>query len=202
MVAPDHNRMQTQLNDIVTHAQEHGMVLNVKKTKTMFFNASRKYDLIPKLYISNEAPLEVVESARLLGFVLTSDLKTKQNTDSITKSALGKLWLLRRLKGLGVKRCELVTVLKQQILPTLEQAVPFWGPMITQKESNQIEWVLKIALYIILGVEYIDFNQALLAVKMTSLKERRLKLTQNFAVFFSMGIPKTSHQREFFCIRK
>ena len=82
---------------------------------------------------------------------------------------------------MGCPRIELIQVLKQQVLPTLEQAVPFWGPLVTQKEKNQIERVLKIGLKIVMGDEFHSYPHALSSANMLSLDQRRQKLIQNFA---------------------
>ena len=54
--------------------------------------------------------LELVEQFKLLGVVITSDLKWDENTDYITKKAFSRLWLLRRLKKLGASRKALLDI--------------------------------------------------------------------------------------------
>ena len=82
-------------------------------------------------------------------------------------------WIIRRLKELGCPRDELLDVLKQQILSVVEQAVPYWAPMITKHESCLLERILKTALHIILQDEYKTFHQALKLTCLKSLSNRR-----------------------------
>ena len=65
------------------------------------------------------------------------------------------MWILRRLKQSGCPNKELVIVMKNQVVSVCEVGVPYWAPMITKSESNQIEACLKTALNIIFQDEYI-----------------------------------------------
>ena len=50
------------------------MKLNEKKTQNIIFNFSRKNQFTTRLVV-NEEPLEVVDEVRLLGTLITKDLK-------------------------------------------------------------------------------------------------------------------------------
>ena len=54
--------------------------------------------------------LEVVESFKLLGVKIRSDLNWSENTDYICQRGYGRLWMLRRLKVLGANESELIDV--------------------------------------------------------------------------------------------
>ena len=49
----EHNLMQAQIDELQTHAREHSMVINKKKTTAMLFNSSTKYDLVPQLSLND-----------------------------------------------------------------------------------------------------------------------------------------------------
>ena len=55
------------------------MKLNERKTKCMLINFSRKNKFTTDLKLKGES-LEIVDEARLLGVILTSDLKWAANT--------------------------------------------------------------------------------------------------------------------------
>ena len=55
----------------------------------------------------------------------------------------------------------------------LEQAVPYWGPLITKRESNMIERAFKTGLHIIYQEQYKTFTNALRLSKMKRLSSRR-----------------------------
>ena len=59
------------------------MKINESKSKIMIFNKSKKYDFSPEFSFSNGENLEVLEETRLLGVVLTTDLRWTSNTKSI-----------------------------------------------------------------------------------------------------------------------
>ena len=73
-----------------------------------------------------------------------------------------------------------------------EVGVPYWAPMITKSESNQIEACLKTALNIIFQDEYISFKNALKKANMESLRTRRYKLCHTFALK-TYNNPRFSH---------
>ena len=82
---------------------------------------------------------------------------------------------------LGCKNGELFDVLRQQVLSIAEQAVPFWGPMLTKKESYMIERILKTGLHIIYQSEYKSFGQCLKLANMKSLSQRRKDIIFKFS---------------------
>ena len=58
------------------------MMINSKKTKLMLFSESTTADIHPEILV-NGTETEVVDETKLLGVVLTSDLKWKKNKDYI-----------------------------------------------------------------------------------------------------------------------
>ena len=120
----------------------------------MLFNRAKKYDFIPELSLSQEARLEVVESMKLVGYQICSDLSTKKNTKYIVGRAWKRMWIIRRLKALGAGEADLLNVLRCQVLSVLQFAVPAWTTMITKEESRRIESVQKTGLYLIYGSRF------------------------------------------------
>ena len=74
------------------------MKINPRKTKIIQFNKSRKYDFPPKLYLSDNHELEVVKDIKLVGVIISQDLRWLKNTDFICNKATRKLRIIRRLK--------------------------------------------------------------------------------------------------------
>ena len=165
------------------YAQTNEMQINEEKSKVMLFNTARLYDGMPKLTLSGVGDdyLEVVEKFKLLGVIIRSDMKWWDNTDYICKKGYERLWMLRRLKGLGASEAEMLDVYHKQVRSVLELAVPVWQPAITQQETRQIERVQRCALYIILGDDYTSYDDALDTLECDNLDVRRVKLCENFA---------------------
>ena len=132
------NPLQEHMNQIIALSRERKMVLNPIKTKTMIFNTQNNYDVLPIISTGNTAELDVVEEHKILGQIIRSDLKTISNTENICKKAFKRMWILRRLKALGASNKQLIEVMKQQIISICEVGVPYWGPMITARESNML----------------------------------------------------------------
>ena len=174
------NILQQELDLISTYTNTRNMQLNPLKTKGMLFNPLHKWDFQPQLTTNGSDPIEMVEEYKILGYVMTLDLKTTSNTDYICQRAYRRMWILRRLKSLGCPTEELLDILRQQVISILEGGVPYWGPMISKVESNQLERCLKTGLHIIYQSQYTSFTHVLKLAKMESLKARRLKLITSF----------------------
>ena len=170
------------------------MKINKSKWKVVIFTPHRKYAYMPRLTLSGEGGenLDVVESVKLLGVKLRSDMRWSDNTDYICKKGYSRLWILRRLKGLGATKEELLDVYQKQVRSILELAVPVWQSGITKQERNQIERVQECALSIILGDQYFHYKQALELLDCENLEVRRLKICENF-VKKAVKNPKFKH---------
>ena len=176
----ERSKMFNQLLETEKYARENHMKMNYSKTKRMIFNPCKSKDFMPVMELGGQQ-LELVEQTRLLGLTIRSDLKWSSNTSDIVSRAANKLWLIRRLKKLGANTEELVDLYVKYSRSILEFAVPIWHGGITTVERNNIERVQKMALYIILGDGYSNYENALETVKLETLEVRRTKLCLNFA---------------------
>ena len=94
------NLLQVQLDSLHAFASSKLLRIKEKKSNVMKFNFSRNYDFPPELVISGfNDQLEVIRETKLLGIILTDDLKWAANTDYICKKAYKKMWSLRRMKS-------------------------------------------------------------------------------------------------------
>ena len=143
---------------------------------------------MPKMIIDDQE-LEVVSEVHLLGLTLRSDMKWVSNTNNMISKANKRLWILRRLKNLGAKIPDLVEVFTKQIRCVLELAAPAWQGAICQAEKQDLERIQKSACHIILGNDYITYQNALQALHLETLEDRRLKLTLKF------GLKAEKHQK-------
>ena len=87
----------------------------------MLFNTSTKYDFHPELEVDGEV-IEVVSKMKLLGVIVTDNLKWYENTASVTKKAFRRMWILRRLKNMGASKATLKDIYYKQIRSVLEFA--------------------------------------------------------------------------------
>ena len=157
------------------------MKLNTKKTNIMIFTRAKKYDFQPEMYIDNEL-LNVVEVTKLLGVMISSDLKWKENVQYIVSRCMKRLWMLRRIRELGGSSDDLLTVYKLQIRCLAELACPVWNGPLTINDSLRLERIQKNAARIILGQKYLIYENALAILKIPKLSDRRTDLCLKFAL--------------------
>ena len=178
----ENNEIQQQLDDLCKYACENQMKLNSEKTKVMLFNVAKQSDFMPEIMVKDELQnIEVVEEFKLLGVWITSDLKWDANTNAITTKAYKRLWMLRRLKNLGLKTVSLVNVYTSQIRSLLEFGAVTWHSMLTLENERCIERVQKAAVSIILDLDYHNYESGLSHLALERLNVRRVKLSLNFA---------------------
>ena len=113
--------------------------------------------------------------------MIRSDCKWTSNTTYITNKAKARLWFLRRLKSLGASLATLVEIFKLFLRSAVEMAVPLWSGALTCDEINKIERVQKIAVKIILGNSYRNYDEALERLELDTLEERREHICLKFA---------------------
>ena len=175
------NILQFYLNDTELFAAQNEMKINRDKSNIMLFNPSRKYDFPPEMNFSDGKYLDVVSQTKLVGVVISNDLKWQHNTDYITKKAMQKIWILRRMKKMGMSASFMIDVFTKEIRSILEMAVPVWNSGLTQVQVSAIERVQKTALYVIFDKDYFSYEVACSLAGLDSLDIRRQKLCLNFA---------------------
>ena len=68
-------------------------IINSSKWTVMIFNRSRKFYFLPNIKFNRQTE-EIVESFKLLGVVISSDLKWHEHISQISKRENSNLWLL------------------------------------------------------------------------------------------------------------
>ena len=146
----------------------------------MKFNFSRSQDFSPELVIEGfKEQIQVISSTKVLGIILTNDLKWAENTEYICKRAHKTTWKLRRLKVLDVDPTVILDVYMKQVRSVVELAVPAWNSGLTLAKVADFERVQKVPSFIILN-GYNFFRNALKDLNLESLESRRKLLCVNF----------------------
>ena len=140
------------------------MKLNNKKTVLMSFSKSRSLDFQPKILVDQKL-LEVVESQKLLGVVISSDLKWTKHVKYIENKFMKKLWMLRRVKELGGSLEDLKTVYKLQLRCLTEDGCPAFNGALTIENDKNLERLQKVAFRVILGSSYTGYYNAMETLK-------------------------------------
>ena len=146
----------------------------------MVFNFTDDYQFATRLYLENNL-LETVTETKLLGTLITSDLKWEKNTHMICSKAYKRMIILQKLSKFNPPTDDLLTVYKLYIRSILEQNCQLWHFSIIQEDIESLERVQKVACKIILGSQYASYNDALITLNIQSLYERRQNLSLKFA---------------------
>ena len=89
--------------------------------------------------------------------------------------------MLRKLSSFGAPPSDLKQIYIMFIRSLLEQSSSVWHSSLTVECENDLERVQKIALKIILKEKYKSYENSLQIMDLETLKERRSKLSLNFA---------------------
>ena len=201
---PQNCSSQSYLDSVQQWTDSKLMELNQKKTKAIIFNFTYNYQFSTRLYIQ-ETLLEIVNQTKLLGTIITSDLTWWENTNYITRKAYSRLEILRRLCPFSISTNDLVLIYTLYVRSMLEFNCCVWTFNITKAEVNEIERVQKVACRIILQDDYSSYENALETLNLDNLKDRRKKLSINFAkkslknqktkYMFPLNAPDSHHIR-------
>ena len=172
-------KTQIYMNSISEWTTKKEMKLNHKKSSIMVFNFTEKYQFSTRLTLENE-PLETVEKCKLLGVVITNDLKWNENTKYLIKRANARMEILRKLSSFNPPISDMVTVYILYIRSILEQSCTIWHSTLTEENKADLERVQKNACRNILKDKYKSYTDALKFLKLETLEERREKLILKF----------------------
>jgi hypothetical protein len=179
---PTHNqyvalKSQQWLEEINTWTKNQKMKINEKKTKVMIFNYSTDKQFTTRLTV-NDHPVEVINSSRLLGTIITDDLRWDENTAHIVKKENACMELLRKVASIAELKNIYILFVRSQ----LEHSATVWHSSLTEDNRNDLERVQKSALKLILKEKYKSYDQALNVLDIETLDERREGLCRKFAI--------------------
>ena len=179
-IPPDNLASQDWLDKINKWTEDQLMIINEKKTKTMIFNFTENYKFTTRLKLKGEN-VEVINSTRLLGTMLTDDLKWDLNISTIVKKANARMELLRRVASFGTPAEDLKIIYILFIRSLLEQSATVWHSSLTEENINDLERVQKTAIKVILQDKYKGYKNGLAQLDIETLEDRREELCLNFA---------------------
>ena len=124
----------------------------------MIFNFSQDKQFTTRLTVNN-VPIDVINSTRLLGTIITNNLRWEENTSNIVQKANARMQLLRKVASFGTSVEELKNIYILFIRSQLEHSATVWHSSLTQENKNDLERVQKSAMKIILGEKYKSHEQ-------------------------------------------
>ena len=154
--------------------------LNVAKSKVMIFNFNEDSQFTTRIFMEDK-PLEIISESKILGTIVTTDLKWHRNTESLVRRAYSRMQILHKLNSFHVKQEDLKVIYILYIRSILEQSCQVWHFSLTEDDKSNLERVQKVALRIILQSEYLNYENALKVLNLDKLEVRRSKLCLKFA---------------------
>ena len=177
---PENFGGQESLDIIQKWTKDNKAVLNTEKTKVMVFNFTKEHQFSTRLYLEGQL-LETITETKLLGTIVTSDLKWHRNSDMLVRKAYQRMRMIQNLKSFGVNIEDLRTIYILYIRSILEQNCQVWHYSLTNEDETNFERVQKVACYLILHESYESYEKALTVLNLETLKIRREKLCLKFA---------------------
>ena len=135
----DNSLLQKQLTRIEDFTLKNKMKINSSKSKIMIFNKSKKYDFPPEFSFQNGVNLDLVNETKLLGLIISSDLRWYSNTKAIYNKAMSKMWLIRRMKVLKLEPDLIFDYYVKEIRVLAEQGVVIWNSGLTRSQIIELE---------------------------------------------------------------
>ena len=146
-IPAEHLRSQKDLEKIDSWTKQQKMKLNLKKTKNIIFNFSKKFKFSTQFSLNNEN-IETVKDAKLLGTVITDDLKWDKNTTEIVKKAYRRMQLLNRAASFTSNVKDLKNIYLTYVRSILEQSAVVWHSSLKRNKHKYVQKVAKKNIHI------------------------------------------------------
>ena len=202
LIKGEPSNLQSAIDKIQQWADVNDMKINGKKCKEMTISFLRDKPNTSPLRIDGQQ-IDCVQSFKVLGIIITNQLKWSENTDAIVKKASKRLHILRVLRRSGIPPTDLLPIFFGLVRSILEYACTVWHTCLPQYQRLRLELVQKRALRII--YPEMHYEEALSEAKCQRLDERRqLLCNKTFTKINERGsrlnhlVPQTranTHQR-------
>jgi hypothetical protein len=154
---PSHNQFipaqylksQQYLETVNQWSEDNKMQLNVEKSKSMIFNFTYNYQFTTNIS-HNGDDMKVIDETKLLGTIITNDLKWHRNTEDLVKRANARMRILHKISEFSAPVEDLVQIYVSYIRSILEQSCTVWHSSLTLENIDDLERVQKSAMRIIL----------------------------------------------------
>ena len=106
----------------------------------------------------HSAKIEVVKEAKLLGTIITDDLKWNKNTDVLVRKGYQRMQLLNAAASFTSSRQELRNIYVTFVRSILEQSAVVCHSSLTFENRKDLERVQKAAVRVIMGSRYTNYK--------------------------------------------
>ena len=135
----------------------------------------------PRMFQIENTPLPNVLSTKVLGITIEAKLKWDEHVSEVVRQCNRKLYMFRTIKKYGLNLHDLKTVYIGYIRPILEYCAPVFNSGLTQSHVKRLEQIQKRVFRIMLGHDYISYQDACQLLDLPTLECRRKKICEDFA---------------------
>ena len=146
----------------------------------MIFNFTKDKQFTTNIKLKGET-VEIVNESKLLGVIISSDLKWDRNTNHVVKNANKMMKMLHIASKFTRNKAHLEHIFKTFIRSRLEYASTVWHSSLTVSNRNDLERIQKSAMKVIFKNDYQSYEKSLKILKMEKLQDRRERLSLSFA---------------------
>ena len=125
----------------------------------MIFNFTQKYQFSTRLEL-NDHKIQTLKKTKLLGIIITDDLRWEENTKKHSEKANARMELLRRLSAFSPSDEDMKNIYILFIRILLEQSAPVWHSSLTEQDSAALERVQKSAFKTTLQNRYTGYKKS------------------------------------------
>ena len=130
-IKAEENILQLKLVRIKDFILQNKLEISSKKWYFMLFTRSRTCEFPSEISIGDIHVLQVKKTLRILGVQVQDELGWQAQTDEMVRKAINTIWILRRMKSLGVDQKTLVEYWKSEGRVHLEMACSVWHSGLT-----------------------------------------------------------------------
>ena len=183
VIDPEENLLQQELDRFHSECSKNKFVTNDKKSTIMTFNNSRKYAFPPEFHLGSSKLLEVKTTTKVLGVMVQNDLRWGAQVEHMVRKASKKIWMLRRMRQLGVDETTITTYWMMEGRVHLETGVPVWAGAVTSSQARDLTRVQRRAVAAITGraTRGEEYQATCARLGLQDLATRRTKLALTFA---------------------
>ena len=152
----EHSTIAPAIKATIDWSENNNMQLNTDKTVVMNTCLSHRntYDTSVKI---GEVSLTPSPSTRFLGVIIDYKLTFSNHTSELTAKCNSRIFLMRKLRTLGLSNDGLKTFYLTNIRSVICYAAPAWFCLLLNHDKNKLESIQRTATKIILpDVEYAD----------------------------------------------
>ena len=127
----------------------------------MLFNFTKDFRFTTEITLKNEK-LETLDNTKLLGTIITKDLKWHENTKYLVRKANQKMRLLHKFSKFTSNKSHLIHIYKSQVRGNLEYCSTVWHSGLTESDTKDIERVQKLQSEYLWGISSRGMNRPLI----------------------------------------